>query len=255
MKRRESIGEMAFGHKLNLIFYMPPKETNDWVIFEHGSGEKGAADGSEIAKLERWGWPAYCKAGGELPFNLCAVQTNVTNFTIPNRVLAPHLILQYGAAPPLQTGLSMGGIGTYHMLWEDVYKLLCAIVPICGAPINSGYLASYAQARDIPVLAVHGDKDQTSPVQYIRGKTAAEKLNEVHPGQVEFITLPGVAHNAWVQAYDVNHPVGKRVLEFTLHALASNNNGYDTGFAAGAQDLKTRALNEVIKLGNAIAAL
>lgn len=246
MNRREIIGELAFGQKLNMIHYLAPSETNDWVIFEHGQGEKGIVDGSQLAKLEVNGWPMLIvKQGLELPFNLCAVQSSVDNFNVPNRVLAPHLVLNYNAAPPLQTGLSMGGIGTYNMLWEDACKLLCAIVPICGAP-NSGYLTGTKAPRAIPVLAVHGDKDTI--VAYSRGKAAAEKINALDPGQVEFITLPGVGHNAWVPAYDTHTELGKHVLDFVLLALGANETQYDKGYRLGSLSVKERALKAVLSL-------
>lgn len=226
MKRIPFVNENACNHLISGIRYMADQPTNFWVPFLHGVGEVGPLDGSMQHKIETHGYPKHIKNGLSLPFNVYAVQSPVQNHNAICKVLVPHLMMQYGAEDIVVTGLSMGGYGTWNMLWRDHYKKLKAIVPVCGA----SNFSNYQDANNIPVLAVHGDKD--TKVYYSRGKKTVDLLNEAHPGQAELITLPGVGHNAWDQAYDVNHPVGQRVLDFIMTNLHSGQNEYERGYEA-----------------------
>ena len=52
------------------------------------------------------------------------------------------------------TGLSMGGYGTWDLLWREP-KRFAAAIPICGA----GVVEEAANIAKIPVWVFHGDKD------------------------------------------------------------------------------------------------
>lgn len=235
------IGENACGYKLTGNIYMADVPTKKWLIFLHGIGEKGPVDGSELDELETHGYPKHiAKNGLSLPFNVIAPQSAVTGYRNMMNVVIPHLILKYEAEAIVQTGLSMGGIGTWNMLWWDEYKQLKAIAPVCGRPeirIPDTTLIDYPGARNIPVLTVHGLLDTT--VRFSYGDTAVKELNKINPGQAKMIPLPGVAHNAWDKAYDVKDPVGMEVLEFIVKHLEGPNSMYLRGY----NDCKSRAIS------------
>lgn len=224
MKRIPVINEIACGQKITGIRYMAEPASDLWVICRHGIGEVGPLDGSQLAKVEVHGYPQHIKNGLELPFNVFALQAPVQNYNSYSKVILPHLELFYGAEAIADTGLSMGGIATYNMLWLDQYLKLQCIVPVCGVPSYK----DYNTARKIPILAVHGELDTT--VKFSAGVTAARALVEVNTN-VNFTPLPGVKHDAWVQAYDVNGVVGKEVLDFILHNLLAATTDYERGYA------------------------
>lgn len=243
MKRLTIINEPACGGKLTGLVYLAEPKTDLWVLFLHGIGEVGPADGSQLSKLEINGWPKHIKNGLELPFNVLAVQSPVNNYGAISKILIPHVLAFYGAGVIAQTGLSMGGIGTYNMLWLDQYQKLCCIVPVCGEPQyrDATGTVNYQSARRIPVMAVHGELDTV--VSFKRGLTGFQNLN-TYNNDMKFIPLPGVKHDAWIQAYDVKGEVGKRVLDFTLHHLLAATTDYERGYADAKAKL-TRLIGEI----------
>lgn len=84
------------------------------------------------------------------------------------------------------TGHSMGGYGTWSIAIAHP-DLFAAIAPISGG----GNPARVAQVSNIPALVVHGDADNTVPVQRSREMVeAGKKAGE----EVKYIEVPGGSH-------------------------------------------------------------
>lgn len=92
------------------------------------------------------------------------------------------------------TGYSMGGVGTFGMLYYYP-NLFAAGVPICGGwPAKAAeYLASK------PIWAFHGDADEDVPVAQTRDIVQAMRDNGGNPKYTEY---PGIGHNSWIKAYN-----------------------------------------------------
>jgi predicted peptidase len=112
------------------------------------------------------------------------------------------------------TGLSMGGYGTYHLALAHP-GTFAALAVVCGgllphetttavrqSPLTKGAGDPYAftahALRHLPIRIVHGDADPVIPVSESR-KMAEALTNE--GGNVRYVELPGVGHNAWDRAY------------------------------------------------------
>lgn len=87
------------------------------------------------------------------------------------------------------TGLSMGGMGTWELLWRMPEKIAAA-APICGggAPEKASVMAN------IPIWAFHGMKDDVVvPRLSIRMVKAIQKEG----GLAKITLFPDANHNAW----------------------------------------------------------
>ena len=72
---------------------------------------------------------------------------------------------------------------------------LAAIAPVCGF----GDPDDVCRAQHVPVRAYHGEADTVVP---LAGQQACVDALRACGGTVEFITYPGVGHDAWNPAYD-----------------------------------------------------
>lgn len=114
------------------------------------------------------------------------------------------------------TGLSMGGNGACHLAYRHPDRF-AALVVVCGfvnalnlpsgidyppaAPAAAGaFLEIASRLRHIPVWLFHGTEDPVVPVAESRRMAAA--LREAG-AEVEYTELPGVGHNAWDPAYEL----------------------------------------------------
>jgi predicted peptidase len=91
-------------------------------------------------------------------------------------------------------GLSMGGMGTFEILWRKA-GFFAAAFPICGggdpAKVNS-------YANKFPIWVFHGDKDNTVLPSNSRRMVNALKAAGA---QVKYTEYPGVGHNSWDNAF------------------------------------------------------
>lgn len=87
-------------------------------------------------------------------------------------------------------GLSMGGMGTFELLWR-MPDTFAAAFPICGGG-DLSKLPIYA--KNIAVWIFHGSDDSVVPAQNSRNiyKTLKEQGTDV-----EYTEYPGVNHNSW----------------------------------------------------------
>lgn len=91
-------------------------------------------------------------------------------------------------------GLSMGGFGTFEILWRRP-KLFAAAFPICGGG-NPESVKLYG--RKFPVWVFHGADDDVVPVANSRSMVAALKAAGA---KVKYSEYPGVKHNSWINAF------------------------------------------------------
>jgi predicted peptidase len=105
----------------------------------------------------------------------------------------------------------MGGAGTWYIAYRNPSRF-AALLAICGrvrpsaattdavVPDAEGepFAALAARIKHLPIWVVHGDADNTVPVDESRGIVAALTALNV---PVKYSELPGVGHNSWDNAY------------------------------------------------------
>lgn len=91
------------------------------------------------------------------------------------------------------TGYSMGGYGVWSLV-AQYPDLFAAAAPIAGG----GDPDSVCAARDVPIQAYHGDKDDVIPHgQSVLMVNALKKCD----GEANLVTLPGVEHGSWIPTF------------------------------------------------------
>lgn len=91
------------------------------------------------------------------------------------------------------TGLSMGGMGTWELLWRIPEKIAAA-APICGG----GDTNKASSMKNVPIWTFHGVDDVVVPQELSIQMT--EAVNAVG-GKVKLTLYPGVNHNSWDNAF------------------------------------------------------
>lgn len=92
------------------------------------------------------------------------------------------------------TGLSMGGMGTFEMVYRNP-GLFAAAAPICGGGDTKAYSKKQTSTR---FWIFHGDADGVIEVRHSRAMY--DRLKELK-GKVRYTEYPGVNHNSWDNAY------------------------------------------------------
>jgi predicted peptidase len=91
-------------------------------------------------------------------------------------------------------GLSLGGFGTFEILWRRP-DLFAAAFPICGGGMP-GQVKLYTEK--LPIWVFHGDKDPVVPVS--NSRIMVNALNQ-HKARVKYTEYPGVGHDSWNNAF------------------------------------------------------
>lgn len=91
-------------------------------------------------------------------------------------------------------GLSMGGMGTFELIWRKP-GFFAAALPICGGG-DPDKVALYAGRTTVWVF--HGDSDPVVPVSNSRTMVEAYKKTGVAYRYTEY---PGVQHDSWKNAF------------------------------------------------------
>ena len=91
-------------------------------------------------------------------------------------------------------GLSMGGMGTFEILWRKP-GFFAAAFPICGGG-NTGKAAVYG--KNLPIWIFHGANDPVVDVNYSRDMVKALKDAGA---KVKYSEYPGVKHDSWNNAF------------------------------------------------------
>ncbi|HYF30847.1 MAG TPA: dienelactone hydrolase family protein [Chitinophagaceae bacterium] len=91
-------------------------------------------------------------------------------------------------------GLSMGGMGTFELLWRKP-GFFAAAFPICGGGAES---TAAIYGKDFPIWIFHGAKDPVVDVNDSRKMTAALKQAGA---DVRYSEYPAVGHDSWTNAF------------------------------------------------------
>jgi predicted peptidase len=91
------------------------------------------------------------------------------------------------------TGLSMGAMGSWDLLARFPGEFAAA-VPICGM----GDAAAAAKIGNVPIWTLHGDADQSVPVECSR--IMVDALRAAGSKTVKYTEYAGVDHGSWVNA-------------------------------------------------------
>lgn len=105
--------------------------------------------------------------------------------------------LNSGRIDPKQVyvgGLSMGGMGTYELLWR-MPNTFAAAFPICGGG-DVDKITNYT--ANTPLWIFHGADDSVVPAKFSR--EISEALNKAGH-KVKYTEYPGVNHNSWDNAF------------------------------------------------------
>lgn len=196
--------ENPSGQSFHYLKYTP-KETGEngkypLLVFMHGAGERGNADGSELDVAARHGFFARVAEGKEYPFMMVAPQCPADHYW-GSYIESLNRFLDYIIANNnidtnriYLTGLSMGGTATW--LWSlGNPERFAAVAPVCGEGISW-----YAEKLvNIPIRASHGDIDNVvSPHESLAMVSAINQRG----GNASLTLFPGVGHNAWDYAYN-----------------------------------------------------
>jgi predicted peptidase len=194
------------------------------VIFLHGSGERGSDNNAQLT----WGADLFLDSGNREKFpaiiifpqcpandswarlNHTGAKDSVGGFVflvkeLPTKPLSLVMQLadetvQTGMADPKHIylgGLSMGGFGTFELLWRKPH-FFAAAFPICGG----GEPSTVDQyAKKFPIWIFHGGSDPVVPVGNSRRMVIALSAAG---GKVRYDEYPGVGHDSWKNAFAEN---------------------------------------------------
>lgn len=190
-----------------------PGEKFPLLIFLHGAGERGTDNRKQLLYLpetlarpeNRKRYSCFCivpqcppsQQWVNVPWS--AKQSTPlpplseplkTAQTMVNEVLHNWPI---DAARVYLVGMSMGGYGTWDWAIREPARF-AAIAPICGG----GDETKAALLKDVPVWAVHGDRDDAVPVERSRAMVEAVRAAG---GDPKYSELAGVGHNCWSKAF------------------------------------------------------
>lgn len=198
-----------------------PKKKYPLVIFLHGSGERGNDNEKQLTwgaelfldSMNRSRYPAII-VFPQCPLNNSWANTSRTNIkdslggfrldTLATAQKPMQLLMHFidtltaGGGVDKQKiyigGLSMGGFGTFEILWRRP-ELFAAAFPICGGGIPEK-VSRYAPK--LPIWVFHGDADPVVSVSNSRIMVEALKKNKA---LVKYTEYPGVGHDSWKNAF------------------------------------------------------
>jgi predicted peptidase len=193
------------------------------VVFLHGSGERGSDNAKQLqhgAKLfldsmNRLKYPAFvifpqcpensfwaninrAPTGGADSLSKFAFVSS-GNASKPLS-LVMQLLDSIAETPQVEKnriylgGLSMGGMGTFEMLWRKP-NFFAAAIPICGGG-DPKKVQTYA--TNFPAWIFHGAADDVVPVSYSRVMVNSLKAAGA---KVKYTEYPGVGHDSWTNAF------------------------------------------------------
>lgn len=209
------------GNTLNYRMLKPvhydSSESYPLVLFLHGAGERGSDNFSQL----KWGvshfadplfreqYPAFVVAPqvpkGKVWSSLNLKDSTMYSVPMPETPTQP-MRLTMELLKKLQqkyainsdrlyvTGLSMGGLGTFHLI-ERYPNKFAAAAPVCGG----GDVSRAFLLKNTPLWIFHGGEDQVVDVRYSRSMVNAIRLAGGNPGYTEY---PDAGHEgAWLKAY------------------------------------------------------
>ena len=214
-------GEDTLRCRILTPLHFSPSKKYPLIVFLHGSGERGNDNEKQLIwgadffldSLNRSRYPAIV-IFPQCPENDSWSNNSRTNIkdslggfkadTLAQIKKTPNLVLQFidtllahGGIDKKRIylgGLSMGGFGTFEMLWRRP-DLFTAAFPICGggSPEKTSIYAS-----KLPVWVFHGDADPVVPVGNSR---LMVKALQSTGAKVKYTEYPGIGHDSWKNAF------------------------------------------------------
>ncbi len=189
---------------VSYLLYLPKdyetKTGKQWplMLFLHGSGERG----SDVEKVKVHGPPKLLsdpEKAKDWPFITVSPQCPDDYSWTPLQLgkLLDELESRYAIDKSRVdvTGLSMGGFGTWGLLYTFPDRF-AAGVPICG-----GFNPDGAEAFvDIPMRVFHGAKDQAVKVEM--SVNMVDAIKEKGGKRIELTVYPDLEHDSWTVTYD-----------------------------------------------------
>ncbi|PWU03999.1 MAG: phospholipase [Bacteroidetes bacterium] len=191
------------------------------VVFLHGSGERGIDNEAQLT----WGGSLFLDSANRVNYPAIIVfpqcHTDSSWSVVSRKPVADSLgnfffPMDKPATKPLQMvmdfidtlvtsgrvdpkriyigGLSMGGFGTYEILWRRP-KLFAAAIAICGGG-NPESVKIYG--KKFPIWVFHGTLDPSVPVANSRLMVNAL---QGEGAMVKYTEYPDVYHNSWTNAF------------------------------------------------------
>jgi predicted peptidase len=191
------------------------------IVFLHGSGERGNDNEAQL----KWGSALFLDSSNREKFpaivvfpqcpadsswsvrirNRSADSSGTYRFPMnvpPTRPL--QLVMRFidtliksGVVDPRRIyigGLSMGGFGTFELLWRRP-TLFAAAIPICGGGNPS---SAKLYGKHFPLWVFHGADDDVVAVTNSRNMVNALKEADA---KVKYTEYPGVKHDSWIRAF------------------------------------------------------
>lgn len=214
-------GEDTLRCRILTPLHFSPSKKYPLIVFLHGSGERGNDNEKQLIwgadvfldSLNRSRYPAIvifpqCPENDSWSNNF---KTNIKDSlggfkadTLAQMKKTPNLVLQFidtlvahGGIDKKRIylgGLSMGGFGTFEMLWRRP-DLFAAAFPICGGG-SPEKVSRYASK--LPVWVFHGDADPVVPVGNSR---LMVKALQSTGAKVKYTEYPGIGHDSWKNAF------------------------------------------------------
>ncbi|MBE6185565.1 hypothetical protein G4D61_14980 [Bacillus ginsengihumi] len=202
-----------FGNNLPYRLFEPKVETDQTyplVLFLHGAGEKGNDNAVHILANKgaaMWASPEIQKQhpafvlAPQLPLD---VPTKNGWAADPYYSLLLQLLQDMQKTYPIDesriyvTGMSMGGIGTWHFIQKNP-QIFAAAIPICGqgSPSNAGII------KHMPIWAFHAADDKIVPVSGSRHMVAALQFLR---SPIKYTEYPAGSlhhpHMSWIPTYE-----------------------------------------------------
>jgi len=208
------------------IMYPPRYDVNKKypvILFLHGAGERGNDNQKQLIhgaklfadSLNRAKYPAFvifpqCPEGktwATLKRETIPGADSLGKFMFIDAArpgkpleLVINLIDSIAATPQIDTkkiyvgGLSMGGMGTFEILWRKP-AFFAAAMPICGGG-DPAKTTTYG--KNFPIWVFHGESDKVVPVS--NSRLMVNSLRAAG-AQVKYSEYPGVGHDSWTNAF------------------------------------------------------
>lgn len=211
-------GDLSLNYRIMYPRNFTEEGSYPLVVFLHGAGERGTDNrkqlthGSKLFKDSLDAYPAI------VIFPQCPPTDYWANLSRPDqggssRVFTFHTDGSYHPALKLVaelideelakpyvdksrfylSGLSMGAMGVWELLWKIPEKIAAA-APICGA----GPRDKASSMTDVPVWAFHGVKDD---VVHYRYSVNMVKGVQKAGGKAKITLFPNANHNSWDPAF------------------------------------------------------
>ena len=213
-------GSEQLGYRLLLPLNFDETQKYPVLLFLHGGGERGSDNEKQLthgAKMflqsrNRGAFPAIVLIP-QCPEDSYWAQVDIDRSNYP---IGLDFHYEKGPTPPLNQvmellktylsksyvdinrvyimGMSMGGMGTFEMLYR-MPDTFAAAIPICGAGVPETVLA---YAKNTPLWVIHGAQDQVVGPNHSVEMVGALLKAGAHP---EFTLYHNYNHNSWDGAF------------------------------------------------------